>query len=248
MSVIEKTGFMSDVDATNRLAKELEDSGALNDLFAKIDAGEIELTGDGGLIPALVKASLERGLQAEMSSHLGYDSGDREAKNASGTRNYRNGSYPKVVDTQVGEIEVVMPRDREGSFTPRLVPKGSRRLGGLDEMIISLYAGGMTVREIQWHLNQTIGTDLSATTISNITNAVLDAVLEWQRRPLEAFYPIIYLDAIRVKVRDGGRVINKAAHLAIGVDMDGIKHVLGIWVQPTEGASFWASVCSDLGL
>lgn len=246
MSVIEKTGFMSDVDATNRLAKELEDSGALNDLFSKIDAGEIELTGDGGLIPALVKASLERGLQAEMSSHLGYENGDRETKSASGARNYRNGSYPKTVDTQVGEIEVVMPRDREGSFTPRLVPKGSRRLGGLDEMIISLYAGGMTVREIQWHLNQTIGTDLSATTISNITNAVLDAVLEWQKRPLEEFYPIIYLDAIRVKVRDGGRVINKAAHLAIGVDMDGIKHVLGIWVQPTEGASFWASVCSDL--
>ena len=246
MSVIEKTGFMSDVEATNKLAKELEASGALDDLFAKIDSGEIELTGDGGLVPALVKASLERGLQAEMSAHLGYENGDRETKNGKGVRNYRNGSYGKSVDTQVGEIEVMMPRDREGSFTPRLIPKGSRRLGGLDEMIISLYAGGMTVREIQWHLNQTIGTELSATTISNITGAVLDAVLEWQRRPLDEFYPIIYLDAIRVKIRDGGRVINKAAHIGIGVNMEGVKNVLGIWVEPTEGASFWASVCSDL--
>lgn len=159
------------------MAEELESSGALDELLSKIDAGEIELTGDGGLVPALVKASLERGLQAEMSAHLGYENGDRETKTGKGVRNYRNGSYGKSVDTEVGEIEVIMPRGREGSFTARLVPKGSRRLGGLDEMIISLYAGGMTVREIQWHLNQTIGTDLSATTISNITSAVLDAVV-----------------------------------------------------------------------
>lgn len=232
--------------ATNRLAKELQDSGALAELFARIDAGEVELTGDGGLIPALIKTTLERGLQAEMTSHLGYEARDRESRADQGVKNSRNGSYTKQVDTEVGPIEVTVPRDREGSFTPRLVPKGSRRLGGLDEIIISLYAGGMTVREIQWHLAQTIGTDLSHETISNITDAVLDSVMAWQKRPLEEFYPVMYLDAIRVKVRDGGHVRNKAAHIAIGVDMDGIKHVLGIWVENNEGASFWASVCANL--
>lgn len=233
-------------EATNRLAKELEDSGALADLFARIDSGEVELTGDGGLIPALIKTALERGLEAEMTSHLGYAAGDRESKDTVGAANSRNGSYPKSVATEVGPIEVSIPRDRDGSFTPRLVPKGSRRLGGIDDMIISLYAGGMTIREIQWHLFQTIGTDLSHETISNITDAVLEAVLEWQKRPLDEFYPVMYLDAIRVKVRDGSHVRSKAAHIAIGVDMDGVKHVLGIWVQNNEGASFWASVCSNL--
>jgi len=126
------------------------------------------------------------------------------------------------------------------------VPKGERRLGGLDDMIISLYAGGMTVRDIQHHLVSTIGTELSHETISKITDAVLDAILEWQRRPLEALYPVIYLDALIVKVRDGGHVRNKAAHIAVGVDMDGIKHVLGIWVQDTEGAKCWTSVCAQL--
>ena len=127
-----------------------------------------------------------------------------------------------------------------------MVPKGARRLGGLDDMIISLYAGGMTIREIQHHLAATIGTELSHETISKITDAVLEEVLAWQSRPLEALYPVIYLDALVVKVRDGAHVINKAAHIAVGVDMDGIKHVLGIWVQQTEGARFWAGVCAEL--
>ena len=243
-----ETDLVSDLpsEATNRLAQELQDSGALADLFARIDSGEVELTGDGGLIPALIKTTLERGLEAEMTSHLGYAARDRDAKEASGTLNSRNGSYPKRLVTEVGPVEVSIPRDRDGSFTPRLVPKGSRRLGGLDDMIISLYAGGMTIREIQWHLAQTVGTELSHETISNITDAVLEAVLEWQKRPLDEFYPVMYLDAIRVKVRDGAHVRSKAAHIAIGVDMDGIKHVLGIWVQNNEGASFWAAVCANL--
>ena len=207
---------------------QLKASGALDELFAKIDSGEVELTGAGGMMPALIKEALERGLQAEMSSHLGYEPGDRGAKT---TMNSRNGSYAKTLATEVGDIEVSVPRDREGSFTPRLVPKGSRRLGGLDDMIISLYAGGMTLRDIQHHLASTIGTDLSHETIANITDAVQDAVLESQSRPLEEFYPVIYLDAIRVKVRDNGHVRSKAAHIAIGVNMDGVKHVLGIWVQ-----------------
>ena len=125
-----------------------------------------------------------------------------------------------------------------GPFTPVLVPKGSRRLGGLDDMIVSLYAGGMTVRDIEHHLVSTIGTEISRETISTITDEVLDEVLAWQQRPLDAFYPVVFLDALIVKVRDGAHVRNKAAHIAVGVDMDGIKHVLGIWVQATEGAKF----------
>ncbi|MGE4646412.1 transposase, partial [Bifidobacterium longum] len=141
----------------------------------------------------------------EMTSHLGYAPGDRESKAGGGHANSRNGSYPKTLSTPVGEVTVPVPRDRDGSFTPRLVPRHSRRLGGLDEMIISLYAGGMTVRDIRHHLEKTAGTDLSPETISNITDAVSDAVLEWQERPLDEFYPVVYLDAVRVKVRDNGR-------------------------------------------
>lgn len=212
-------------------------------MFAKIDAGEVELTGEGGLVPALIKQALERGLQAEMTSHLGYAKGDRDAKV---TENSRNGAYPKTVACAAGDIEIEVPRDRAGQFTPRLVPTGSRRLGGLDGMIVSLYAGGMTIRDIQHHLVSTIGTELSHETIANITDAVLEAVLEWQNRPLDEFYPVIYLDAIRIKVRDDGHVRSKSAHIAVGVDLEGIKHVLGIWVQNTEGASFWAHVCAEL--
>ena len=150
------------------------------------------------------------------------------------------------VRTEIGDIALDTPRDRAGSFEPRLVPKGVRRAGGLDEMIVSLYAGGMTVRDIQHHLARTLGTELSHETISNITDAVLEEVKAWQTRPLEELYPIIYLDALIVKVRDGHQVRNKAAHLAVGVDLDGIKHVLGIWVQTSEGAKFWAGVCAEL--
>jgi putative transposase len=139
-----------------------------------------------------------------------------------------------------------VPRDRAGTFEPRLVPKGARRAGGLDDMIISLYAGGMTVRDIQHHLERTLGTELSHDTISKITDGVLDEVKAWQSRPLEEIYPIIYLDALVVKVRDGHTVKNRAAYIAVGVDLDGVKHVLGIWVQATEGAKFWAGVCAEL--
>ncbi|MCZ0730901.1 IS256 family transposase [Mycolicibacterium iranicum] len=208
-----------------------------------IDAGEVTLEGKDGLIQQLIKAGLERGLQAELSDHLGYDKGDPEAALFP---NSRNGSSPKTVATSVGDVELAIPRDRDATFTPTLVPKGSRRVGGLDDMIVSLYAGGMTVRDIEHHLVSTIGTEISRETISKITDEVLDEVLAWQRRPLEAFYPVIYLDAIVVKIRDGAHVRNKAAHIAVGVDMDGVKHVLGIWIQATEGAKFWAGVCAEL--
>ena len=222
---------------------ELADSGALDGLFAKIDGGELDLTGDGGFVNELIKASLERGLAVELSDHLGYEKG---APDAAAFPNARNGTTPKTLATQAGDVDLAVPRDRDGTFTPRLVPKGVRRLGGLDEMIISLYAGGMTVRDIADHLEATLGTELSHETISNITDAVCEEILTWQQRPLDALYPVIYLDAIVVKVRDGAHVRNKAAHIAVGVDMDGIKHVLGIWLQHTEGAKFWAGVCADL--
>ena len=224
-------------------ARRLRESGVLDELFAKIDSGEVQLDGKDGLIQQLIKTGLERGLQAELTDHVGYDRGDPEG---SLHDNSRNGSFPKTVATVVGDVELAVPRDRNGTFTPRLVPTGQRRLGGLDEMIVSLYAGGMTVRDIEHHLASTIGTEISRETISKIVDEISDEVLAWQRRPLEAFYPVIYLDAIVIKVRDGGHVRNKAAHLAVGVDMDGIKHVLGIWVQQTEGAKFWASVCAEL--
>jgi transposase-like protein len=225
------------------VAAEMAASGALDEVFARIDSGDLVMTGDGGFIPGLIKAALERGLHAELADHLGYDKG---APEASLFPNSRNGTTPKTLASQVGEIPLDVPRDRDGSFIPRLVPKGSRRLGGLDEMIISLYAGGMTVRDIQHHLASTIGTELSHETISKITDEIGEEILAWQRRPLEACYPVIYLDALVVKVRDGAHVANKAAHIAVGVDMDGVKHVLGIWIQTNEGAKFWAGVCADL--
>jgi len=221
----------------------LERSGMLDELYELIDAGEIELDGPDGLIQQMVKAGLERGLRAELTDHLGYEKGD---PGASLFTNSRNGSYPKTVATATGEIELDIPRDRAGTFTPRLVPVGQRRLSQLDEIIVSLYAGGMTVRDIEYHLVSTLGVELSRETISKITDEIADEVVAWQRRPLEAFYPVIYLDAIVVKVQDGAHVRNKAAHLALGVDMDGIKHVLGIWIQQTEGAKFWAGVCAEL--
>src|SRR5215211_4936224 len=224
------------------IAESLKESGALDEIFARIDAGE-PLTGHAGLLKGMLKASLERGLDAELSDHVGYDRGDPDAGLFP---NSRNGTYPKTVASEIGDVEVAIPRDRQGTFTPMLVPKGSRRLDGLDAMIVSLYAGGMTVRDIAHHLASTIGTELSHETISKVVDAVAEEVLAWQQRPLEALYPVIYLDAIVVKVRDGGHVRNKAAHIAVGVDMDGIKHVLGIWVQATEGAKFWASVCAEL--
>jgi len=230
---------MSGADAVQAL----QSAGVLDDVLAKIDAGQLQLTGQGGFLPEMVKAVLERGLAAELTEHLGYEKGDpigRELPNA------RNGFTAKTVASEVGDVGLAIPRDRDGSFTPTLVPKGSRRLGGLDDMIISLYAGGMTIRDIQHHLAITIGTELSHETISKITDAVLDEVVQWQKRPLEELYPIVYLDALVIKVRDGHQVKNRAAHIAVGVDLDGIRHVLGIWVTANEGAKFWAGVCAEL--
>jgi putative transposase len=221
----------------------LLDQGFLDQVMSSIDEGGVQLTGEGGFLPELVKRVLEAGLQAELTDHLGYEKHDRAGH---GSGNSRNGFTAKRLGSEVGEIDLATPRDRIGSFEPRLIPKGSRRVGGLSDMIISLYAGGMTIRDIQAHLERTLGTELSHETISNITETVAEEVKAWQIRPLEAVYPILYLDALVVKVRDSHAVRNKAAHIAVGVDCDGIKHVLGIWVQTSEGAKFWAGVCAEL--
>jgi len=234
--VAEKIAALGSMDA-------VKDSGAFDELMGFIDRGEIQLDGTDGFIQQIIRAGLERGLKSELSSHLGYEQGEAHGRYAS---NSRNGSYPKTVSTVAGDIELQIPRDRAGTFVPTLVPKGSRRTGGLDEMIISLYAGGMTVRDISYHLETTIGTELSHDTISKITDEVLEEVSIWQERPLEEFYPILYLDAIVIKVRTGHQVRNKAAHLAIGVTVEGVKQVLGIWVTENEGAKFWAQVCAQL--
>jgi len=197
--------------------RKMTEAGLFDHLFAQIDAGGLQLTGEGGFLPEMLKAVLERGLAAELTDHLGYARHDPAGR---GSGNSRNGTTGKTLKTQVGDVPLEVPRDRVGSFEPRLVPKGERRTGGLDEMIISLYAGGMTVRDIRHHLARTLGTELSHDTISNITDAVLEEVKAWQTRPLEEIYPIMYLDALVVKVRDGHQVRNKAAHIAVGVDLD----------------------------
>jgi putative transposase len=221
----------------------LLDQGFLDQVMSSVDEDGVQLTGEGGFLPELVKRVLEAGLQAELTDHLGYERHDRAGH---GSGNSRNGFTAKRLGTEVGDVDLATPRDRIGSFEPRLIPKGSRRVGGLSDMIISLYAGGMTIRDIQAHLERTLGTELSHETISNITETVAEEVKAWQSRPLEAVYPILYMDALVVKVRDGHAVRNKAAHIAVGVDCDGIKHVLGIWVQTSEGAKFWAGVCAEL--
>jgi putative transposase len=226
-----------------RLRRELFDDDMLDKLMAATDERGLSLTGEGGFLPEMIKAVLERGMEAELSDHLGYEKGDRAGH---GSGNSRNGTTPKTVGTEVGDVPLDQPRDRNSTFASALVPKGARRLGGLEDMIISLYAGGMTIRDIQHHLAATLGTELSHETISKVTDAVAEEVTAWQTRPLEAFYPVIYLDALVVKIRDGAHVANRAAHIAVGVDMDGVKHVLGIWVQASEGAKFWAGVCAEL--
>ncbi len=231
------------VSPARELRLELFSDAVLDELMTRVDDRGVSLTGDGGFLPELVKAVLERGQGVELTQHLGYERGDPAG---AGSGNSRNGTTPKTISTEIGDVALDQPRDRNSTFASVLVPKGARRLGGLDDMIISLYAGGMTIRDIAHHLESTLGTELSHETISKVTEAVAEEVAAWQSRPLEAFYPVIYLDALVVKIRDGAHVANRSAHIAVGVDMDGVKHVLGIWIQATEGAKFWASVCAQL--
>ena len=197
-----------------------------------------------GLLDELKKALAERMLNAELDHHLETEgAGEPEAGKP---RNHRNGYSAKTVLTDTGKLELETPRDRQGTFSPQLIAKYRRRLPGFDAKIISMYARGMAVREIQEHLQEIYGTDVSPQLISQVTDAVLDEVAAWQGRPLETMYPVVFFDALRVKVRDEGTVRNKAVYLALGVRVDGTKEILGLWIEQTEGAKFWLRVMTEL--
>lgn len=202
-----------------------------------------DLIGENGLLKQLTKALVERALQAEMAEHLGHD---KHAPVSNSTGNARNGKSQKTLKGEFGVLPIEIPRDRDSSFEPQLISKHQTRWTGFDDKIISLYSRGMTVREIQAHLTEMYGTEISPTLISSVTDAVIDEVKQWQSRPLDAIYPIVYLDCIHVKVRDTGAVRAKAVYLAIGVNLQGEKEVLGLWIAQTEGAKFWLSVVTEL--
>jgi putative transposase len=218
------------------------DPKLIDQLMAEYKKPE-DIIGENGILKQLTKAVLERALQAEMTEHLGYEKHDPVGYNSG---NSRNGKSQKKLKGEFGELELETPRDRNASFEPKIVAKGQTRFTGFDDKILSLYARGMTTREIQAHLQEIYGMEVSPMLISNVTEAVQDEVREWQNRPLEATYAIVYLDALYVRMRDNGHVQNRAVHVAIGVNLEGNKDVLGLWTSGHEGAKFWLQVLTEL--
>lgn len=214
---------------------------ALLDELLKDYSDPQEILGENGLLKVLQKKLVERALEAELTHHLGYEAHEQ----ASGA-NRRNGKGHKTIQSESGQFDIEVPRDRDASFEPQLVKKRQRRLAGFDEKVVSLYSGGLSTREIQTQLEELYGVEVSPTLISNVTDAVLDEVKEWRSRALQAVYPIVYFDALFVKSRQDGSVKNKAVYLALGINMDGEKELLGLWMAETEGAKFWLSVFNEL--
>lgn len=214
----------------------------LDELLKQVDNPE-DLFGKDGLLKELTARLVERVLEAELTDHLGYEKHNPAGRNSG---NNRNGHGTKTIKGGQGQLEIKVPRDRNGSFEPKLVEKRQSRMPPFDEKILSLYARGMTTREIQGHLEELYGTQISPTLISTVTDAVLDEVAQWQNRPLRALYPIVYLDALFVKVRHEGRVVKKAVYLALGINLDGEKELLGMWIAQSEGAKFWLGVLTEL--
>jgi putative transposase len=202
-----------------------------------------DLIGESGLLKQLTKALIERAMNAELTHHLGYEKHDPAGYHSG---NSRNGRSPKTVKGEFGEIVVETPRDRNGSFEPQILPKRQTRFDGFDDKIVSMYARGMTTREIQGHLQEMYGVEVSPALISEVTDAVSEEVKGWQSRPLEPIYGIVFLDALYVKMRHEGRVENRAVYVAIGVDLEGRKEVLGLWTSANEGAKFWLGVLTEL--
>jgi putative transposase len=218
------------------------DTKLIDDLLVGYTKPE-QIVGENGLLKQLTKAVLERMMHAEMADHLGYQKHDPAGYN---TGNSRNGTSRKKLKGDFGEIELETPRDRSGSFEPKIVAKGQTRFTGFDDKILSMYARGMTTRDIEAHLKEMYGIEVSPTLISNVTDAVMEEVVAWQNRPLQSIYPIVYLDALQVKIRENGQVQNRAVYVAIAVNMEGCKEVLGLWVAANEGAKFWLRVLTEL--
>lgn len=214
------------------------------ELVERARAEGVALTGEGGLLTDLMRHVLQRGLEVELAEHLGYE---RHAVEGRGSGNSRNGSYPKTVTTEIGEVEVLMPRDRAGTFEPVTIPKHQRRLDGLSGNVISLYAKGLTTGDIQAHLEEIYGTGISRETISKITDAIVEDMVAWQNRPLDPLYAVMLIDAIVIKVR-GSQVANRPVYVAIGVNLEGERDVLGLWLGPSggEGAKQWATMLTEL--
>lgn len=214
----------------------------LDQLMEGLDRPE-DLLGYKGLLQELKKALIEKALGAELTHHLGYERNDPAGR---GSGNSRNGKSKKTVRDKDGQIEISVPRDRQGTFEPQLIQKGQTRIKGFDEKVISMYARGMTVREIQSRLKDIYAVDVSPDLISRVTSAVMEEVREWQTCPLDSVYPVVIFDALRIKIRDKGMVKNKAVYVALGIKVEGIKEVLGLWVEQTEGAKFWMRVMTEL--
>ena len=202
-----------------------------------------DVLGENGLLKQLTKAVLERAMQAELTHHLGYEKHSSSGQNSG---NSRNGKSKKTLKGEFGSLPVDVPRDRQSSFEPKIIPKGQTRFDGFDDKILSLYARGMTTRQIQQHLEEIYKVEVSPSLISAVTDAVMDEVRAWQTRPLERVYPIVYLDCIMVKIRDSAHILNKAVYLAIGINLEGVKEVLGLWIAQSEGAKFWLGVVTEL--
>jgi transposase-like protein len=216
----------------------------IEELMGKVRSEGLDLLGEGGVIAQFTKRILERALDEELTDHLGYERGDPDGR---GSGNSRNGTTPKRVLTEIGAVDLDVARDRNGTFEPVIVPKGATRVARFNENVIALYATGMSTRDIKKTLKRMYSVDVSPDLISRVTDGVVDELKEWQHRPLDAVYPILYIDALVVKVRTSGTVINRPAYLAVGVDVDGRKHVLGVWLgDGGEGAKFWLAVLTEL--
>ena len=232
--------------ARKRKAKGPFSDELIDQLLAQVAGQDAEsVLGESGLAGQLKKRLAERMLAAELTHHLNTEGAAGEDR-AGKPRNHRNGTSAKTVITPDGALPLDIPRDRLATFDPQLVAKHQRRLPGFDDKVIAMYARGMTVREIQGHLLEIYGLEVSPQLISTITDEVMDEVAQWQARPLDVLYPIVYFDALRLKIRDEGTVRNKAVYLALGIDVTGYKHILGLWIEQTEGAKFWLKVFNDL--
>lgn len=212
------------------------DTKLIDQLLAQNGHRREDIIGETGLIKQLTKAVLERVLQAELTEHLGYVKHDPVGNNSG---NSRNGKTAKKLTGEFGELNLETPRDREGSFEPQMITEYQTRFDGFDDKIISMYARGMSTREIEGHLKEIYGIEVSPGLISQVTEAVQDEVRQWQSRPLDSVYPILFLDALKVRMRDSGQVKNRAVYVAIGINMEGKKEVLGLWSTDNEGAKFW---------